>query len=59
MSAPAKAPAVAHPNLALVKYWGKRDERLVLPHQSSLSVTVAPLHVAPRWSSALRRTPSN
>ena len=40
-----KATCVAHPNIALVKYWGKRDEALILPHQSSLSVTLAPLHV--------------
>lgn len=40
-----KATASAHPNIALVKYWGKRDERLILPHQSSLSVTLAPLKV--------------
>jgi len=40
-----KATARAHPNLALVKYWGKRDEKLVLPHQSSLSLTLAPLAV--------------
>jgi diphosphomevalonate decarboxylase len=40
-----KATAVAHPNIAIVKYWGKRDARLILPHQSSLSVTVAPLSV--------------
>jgi diphosphomevalonate decarboxylase len=40
-----KATAVAHPNIALVKYWGKRDERLILPHQSSLSVTLGPLSV--------------
>src|SRR5262249_40370847 len=40
-----KATARAHPNLALVKYWGKRDEALVLPHQSSLSLTLAPLSV--------------
>lgn len=40
-----KATAVAHPNIALVKYWGKRDEALILPHQSSLSVTLAPLAV--------------
>jgi diphosphomevalonate decarboxylase len=40
-----KATAKAHPNIALVKYWGKRDEALILPHQSSLSVTLAPLHV--------------
>ncbi|MBL9039286.1 MAG: diphosphomevalonate decarboxylase [Archangium sp.] len=39
------ATAKAHPNIALVKYWGKRDERLILPHQSSLSVTLGPLSV--------------
>ncbi len=40
-----KATAVAHPNIALVKYWGKRDDARILPHQSSLSVTLAPMHV--------------
>ncbi|MBI5544946.1 MAG: diphosphomevalonate decarboxylase, partial [Deltaproteobacteria bacterium] len=35
-----KSTAVAHPNIALVKYWGKRDEALILPHQSSLSMTL-------------------
>jgi len=40
-----KATAIAHPNIALVKYWGKRDEKLVLPHQSSLSVTISPFQV--------------
>jgi diphosphomevalonate decarboxylase len=28
-----------------VKYWGKRDEALILPHQSSLSMTLSPLAV--------------
>ena len=40
-----KATATAHPNIALVKYWGKRSEKLILPHQSSLSVTLGPLQV--------------
>ncbi len=40
-----KATAIAHPNIALVKYWGKRDEARILPHQSSLSVTLAPMQV--------------
>jgi diphosphomevalonate decarboxylase len=40
-----KATARAHPNIALVKYWGKRDEARILPHQSSFSVTLAPLEV--------------
>ncbi|MER5199896.1 diphosphomevalonate decarboxylase [Streptomyces sp. NPDC002755] len=34
------ATAVAHPNIALIKYWGKRDERLVLPRVDSLSMTL-------------------
>ncbi len=32
--------AVAHPNIALVKYWGKRDERLNLPAVGSISITL-------------------
>ncbi|MCL2625335.1 MAG: diphosphomevalonate decarboxylase [Cystobacterineae bacterium] len=44
-NASGKATAVAHSNIALVKYWGKRNEALVLPWQSSLSVTLAPLEV--------------
>ena len=34
------ATAVAHPNIALVKYWGKRDEQLVIPWVGSLSMTL-------------------
>ncbi len=30
----------APPNIALVKYWGVRDRQLVLPYNSSLSVTL-------------------
>jgi diphosphomevalonate decarboxylase len=33
--------AIAHPNIALVKYWGKRDAELNLPAAGSLSVTLA------------------
>lgn len=32
--------AIAHPNIALVKYWGKRDLALNLPSTGSLSVTL-------------------
>lgn len=32
--------AIAHPNIALVKYWGKRDLELNLPAVSSLSLTL-------------------
>jgi len=34
------ARARARSNMALVKYWGKRDERLVLPFTGSLSMTL-------------------
>ena len=32
--------ARAHPNIALVKYWGKADEELILPAAGSLSLTL-------------------
>nr|WP_324192626.1 diphosphomevalonate decarboxylase [Nocardia transvalensis] len=32
--------AVAHPNIALVKYWGKRDEDTALPVTDSVSMTL-------------------
>lgn len=32
--------ARAHTNIALVKYWGKRDQRLMLPQTDSLSLTL-------------------
>lgn len=35
-----KATAKAHTNIALIKYWGKRNDRLILPTNSSLSVTL-------------------
>jgi len=34
------ATAVAHPNIALIKYWGKRDEQLMIPYVDSLSMTL-------------------
>ena len=39
-SPPRGAGYEAAPNIALVKYWGMRDDRLVLPNNSSLSMTV-------------------
>lgn len=35
-----KATAVAHANIALVKYWGKRDETRLLPESASLSIAL-------------------
>lgn len=38
------ATARAHPNIALVKYWGKRDVALNLPAVGSISITLDSLH---------------
>lgn len=38
-----KATAVAHPNIAFVKFWGKVDEALNLPANPSLSMNLAAL----------------
>jgi len=35
-----KATATAHANIALVKYWGKKDDALLLPEAASLSVAL-------------------
>ena len=37
------ATALAHPNIALIKYWGNRDEALRLPASGSLSMNLAEL----------------
>lgn len=38
-----QASAVAHPNVALIKYWGKRDTALNIPATGSLSLTLGGL----------------
>ena len=51
-----QATALANPNIALVKYWGKRDEALILPWTGSLSLTLdaAPTTTTVRLSGATR-----
>ncbi|TVQ92492.1 MAG: diphosphomevalonate decarboxylase [Deltaproteobacteria bacterium] len=39
-----RATATAHPNIALIKYWGKRDLGLNLPAVGSLSLTLDRFH---------------
>lgn len=39
-----QATARAHPNIAVIKYWGRADEALNLPATSSLSMTMGGLH---------------
>lgn len=35
-----KGKARAHANIALIKYWGKKDDKLVIPMNSSISLTL-------------------
>lgn len=48
MTSPTWHTAVAQPNIALVKYWGKRDAALNLPAAGSLSITLDALHTRTR-----------
>ncbi len=38
------ATAVAHPNIAFIKYWGNRDDSLRLPSTGSISMNLASLY---------------
>ena len=35
--------AITHPNIALIKYWGKRNKNLLLPTKSSISIGLSEL----------------
>ncbi len=48
------ATALAHPNIALVKYWGKRDDDLNLPAAPSLAITLSGLNTITTVSESLR-----
>lgn len=39
-----KATALAHPNIAFIKYWGNQDDELRLPANPSLSMNLESLH---------------
>lgn len=38
-----KSTAIAHSNTALVKYWGKQNDELIIPMNSSISITTSAL----------------
>jgi diphosphomevalonate decarboxylase len=42
------ATALAHPNIAFIKYWGNRDQALRLPASSSISMNLAALQTETR-----------
>jgi len=47
---PLHATALAHPNIAFIKYWGNRDDQLRLPMTGSLSMALAGLETVTRVS---------
>ena len=42
------ASAIAHPNIAFIKYWGNRDQYFRLPTNGSISMNLAGLHTRTR-----------
>lgn len=52
-----KATARAHTNVALIKYWGKRNDTLLLPANSSLSLTVDQFYTTTslEWDNSLQK----
>lgn len=43
MTLPSRATAVAHPNIAFIKYWGNADPELRIPSNGSISMTLGGL----------------
>src|SRR5699024_6270364 len=46
-----EATAKAHTNIALIKYWGKRNDTIILLTNNSLSVTLDGLHTTTKVDS--------
>lgn len=42
------ATAIAHPNIALIKYWGNRNQELRLPSSGSVSINLSELYTRTR-----------
>ena len=53
------ATATCASNIAVIKYWGKRDSKLVLPINSSLSVTLDPDRMGTTTTAAVVTTHPN
>ena len=49
-NSPLHATALAHPNIAFIKYWGNRDDQLRLPMTGSLSMALDGLDTVTRVS---------
>jgi hypothetical protein len=50
------ATATCASNIAVIKYWGKRDNKLLLPINSSLSVTLDPSQMGTTTTAAVRES---
>src|SRR4030042_208298 len=50
------ATALAHPNIAFIKYWGNRDDDLRLPANGSISMNLAGLETVTTVAFSPRRT---